>query len=77
MALSTPHLFFSLFAPVILLHDIQYFYVYWMPPSLNRELLDEINFLFFLVVGLEFRAYTLSHSTSPFFVMIFFPDRVS
>jgi hypothetical protein len=27
---------------------------------------------FFLVLGFELRAYTLSHSTSPFFVMDFF-----
>jgi hypothetical protein len=32
--------------------------------------------LFFSVLGLELRAYTLSHFTSPFFV-IFFQDRVS
>jgi hypothetical protein len=31
---------------------------------------------FFAVLGLEFRAYTLSHSTSPFFVMGFFQDKV-
>jgi hypothetical protein len=33
------------------------------------------TFLFFFVVlGLELRAYTLSHSTSPFFVMGVFRD---
>jgi hypothetical protein len=26
-------------------------------------------FFFFVVLGFKFRAYTLSHSTSPFFVM--------
>jgi hypothetical protein len=32
----------------------------------------------FAVVGFELRAYTLSHSTSPFFVVgCFFQDRVS
>jgi hypothetical protein len=34
---------------------------------------------FFAMLGLELRAYTLSHSTSPFFVVIFvvfFQDRV-
>jgi hypothetical protein len=36
----------------------------------------ERNFFFFLtVLGLELRAYTLSHSTSSFCVR-FFPDRV-
>jgi hypothetical protein len=34
-------------------------------------------FFFFLVLRLELRAYTLSYSTSPFFVVGFFPDRVS
>jgi hypothetical protein len=29
-------------------------------------------FFFFAVLGLEIRAYILSHSTSPFFVMGFF-----
>jgi hypothetical protein len=33
-------------------------------------------FFFFFSLGFELRAYTLSHSTSPFFV-IFFLDRVS
>jgi hypothetical protein len=28
------------------------------------------------VLGFQLRAYTLSHSTSPFFVMVFFQDRV-
>jgi hypothetical protein len=31
-------------------------------------------FFFFAVLGLELRAYTLSQSTSPFFVMVFFQD---
>jgi hypothetical protein len=30
-----------------------------------------IFLLFFVVLGFELRAYTLSHSTSPFFVMSF------
>jgi hypothetical protein len=30
------------------------------------------KFIFFAVLGLELRACTLSHSTSPFFVMSFF-----
>jgi hypothetical protein len=34
--------------------------------------LRHLCFFFFLVLGLELRAYTLSHSTSPFFVMGFF-----
>jgi hypothetical protein len=29
-------------------------------------------FFFFMVLGLELRAYTLSHFTSPFFVIEFF-----
>jgi hypothetical protein len=46
-------------------------------PSWPRSYL----FFFFLVLGLELRAYTLSHSTSPFFcdgflVLFFFQDRV-
>jgi hypothetical protein len=36
----------------------------------------ELIFFFFAVLGFELRAYTLSHCTSPFFVMVFFPDRV-
>jgi hypothetical protein len=32
---------------------------------------------FFAVLGFEVRAYTLSHSTSPFLVEGFFRDRVS
>jgi hypothetical protein len=35
------------------------------------------NFMFFCRLGFELRAYTLSHSTSPFFGDGFFPDRVS
>jgi hypothetical protein len=31
-----------------------------------------VFFFFFIVLGLELRAYTLSHSTSPFLVMIVF-----
>jgi hypothetical protein len=34
-------------------------------------------FCFFVVLGLELRAYTLSHSTSPFLCDVFFRDRVS
>jgi hypothetical protein len=33
-------------------------------------------FFFVAVLGFELRAYTLSHSTSPFFVMGFFLNRV-
>jgi hypothetical protein len=38
-----------------------------------------LNFIYlFAVLGFELRVYTLSHSTSPFFVMdFFFSDRVS
>jgi hypothetical protein len=37
------------------------------------------KFFFFSVLGFELKAYTLSHSTSPFFVCVmgFFQDRVS
>jgi hypothetical protein len=31
------------------------------------------SFFFFLVLGFGLRTYTLSHSTSPIFVMLFFP----
>jgi hypothetical protein len=34
-------------------------------------------FFFFALLGLELRAYTLSHSPSPFFVIGFFRDRGS
>jgi hypothetical protein len=34
-------------------------------------------FFFFAVLGFKLRAYTLSHSTSPFFVKVFFRNRVS
>jgi hypothetical protein len=34
-------------------------------------------FFFFSVLGLEFMVFTLSHSTSTYFVMGFFGDRVS
>jgi hypothetical protein len=34
--------------------------------------LGKREFFFFSVLGLELRAYTLSHSTSPFFVRGFF-----
>jgi hypothetical protein len=40
-----------------------------LPPSLSLSLSLSV------VLGLELRAYTLSHSTSPFFVMGFFRDR--
>jgi hypothetical protein len=33
---------------------------------------DLHTFFFFCITGFELRAYTLSHSTSPFFVMGFF-----
>jgi hypothetical protein len=37
------------------------------PPTLNVSGEPGFDFiLFFVVVGLELRAYTLSHSTSPF-----------
>jgi hypothetical protein len=39
---------------------------------------DATFFFFFVVTGLELRAYTLSHSTSPFYVCVrYFQDRVS
>jgi hypothetical protein len=43
-------------------------------PVRQKELL--FFFSFFMVLGLEPRAYTLSHSTSPIIVMGFFQDRV-
>jgi hypothetical protein len=36
----------------------------------------KISFFFLLIPGLELRAYTLNHSTSPFFVNDFFQDGV-
>jgi hypothetical protein len=44
---------------VYLLNIFTYFWQYWF-------------FGFFLVLGLELRAYTLSHSTSPIFMKGFF-----
>jgi hypothetical protein len=42
-------------------------------PSTQEPFGEHIFFLiFFLVLGFELKAYTLSHSTSPFFVMVFF-----
>jgi hypothetical protein len=40
---------------------------------------EKLSTLFsvFVVLGLELRDFTLSHSTSPIFVMGFFSDRVS
>jgi hypothetical protein len=43
--------------------------------SLDKQNTIAINvglFFFFVVLGFELRAYTLSHSTSPTFVMGFF-----
>jgi hypothetical protein len=34
-----------------------------------------LSFFYFFLLGLEHRAYTLSHSTSPFFVCFFFKIR--
>jgi hypothetical protein len=36
-----------------------------------------IKLFFFLVLGFELRAYILNNSTSPFFVIDFFRDKVS
>jgi hypothetical protein len=41
------------------------------------HIMEFFFFFFFAILGFELRAYTLSHSTSPFFVMGFFRDRVS
>jgi hypothetical protein len=45
--------------------------------SIKRSLDIFSKLSFFVVLGFEFRAYTLSHSTSPFFYDFFFPNRVS
>jgi hypothetical protein len=52
-------------------------------PGLHRlsvlitSLLSSLFFFFLMVLGFELRAYSLSHSTSPFVVMgFFFQDRV-
>jgi hypothetical protein len=34
--------------------------------------INKVLWVFFAVLGLELRTYTLSHSTSPFFVLDFF-----
>jgi hypothetical protein len=34
--------------------------------------INKVSWVFFAVLGLELRTYTLSHSTSPFFVLDFF-----
>jgi hypothetical protein len=38
----------------------------------SRDRVFKLYFIFFAVLGLELRAFTLSHSTSPSFVMGFF-----
>jgi hypothetical protein len=38
----------------------------------NTKMYFPWNVLFFAVLGLELRAYTLSHSTSPFLQRVFF-----
>jgi hypothetical protein len=44
-----------------------------MPSHGGKETgFSDLFFFFFSVLGLELRAYTLSHSTSPFFTMNFF-----
>jgi hypothetical protein len=40
--------------------------------SIKRSLDIFSKLSFFVVLGFEFRAYTLSHSTSPFFMIFFF-----
>jgi hypothetical protein len=49
------------------------------PGSSTKPKLLVTCFFFFSVLGFELKAYTLSHSTSPFFVCVmgFFQDRVS
>jgi hypothetical protein len=44
--------------------------------KINKHL-SYYTFFFFSVLVFELRAYTLSYSTSPFFVMGFFPGKVS
>jgi hypothetical protein len=54
-------------------------------PSSSREETDDLFqlnnlrrvFCVRVVLGFELRAYTLSHTTSPFYVMGFFQNRVS
>jgi hypothetical protein len=36
------------------------------------HMIKTLFFCFFAVLGFELRAFTLSHCTSPFFVMVFF-----
>jgi hypothetical protein len=38
----------------------------------KQQIESQVELFFFVVLGFEFRAYTLSYSTSPFFVMGFF-----
>jgi hypothetical protein len=64
---------------------VNYYYYYWwclwcwrlnLGPWEARQVLSSLPALvcivIFAVLGFELRAYTLSHSTSPFFVMDFF-----
>jgi hypothetical protein len=46
------------------------------PCSLETRLPWRIFVVVVVVLGLKLRAYTLSHSTNPFFEMVFFQDRV-
>jgi hypothetical protein len=51
-----------------------------MPESSTEQKRDHFTSqfrLFFAVLRLELRAYTLSHSASPFFVMSFFREGLS
>jgi hypothetical protein len=43
-------------------------WVVWKLQVMNNV----VKTFFFAVLGLELRAFTLSHSTSPFFVKVFF-----
>jgi hypothetical protein len=44
----------------------------WIEPSPHACSIARVQVFFFPVLGFELRAYTSSHSTSPFFVIEFF-----
>jgi hypothetical protein len=65
--LNKDHLFLKIFDSItsVLYLDGTHLYNYFFYITVHL-------FIYLLVLGLELRAYTLSHSTGPFFVMGFF-----
>jgi hypothetical protein len=55
-----------------------FFWCYWGLNSHAKKVLYHLSPpIFFCSTGFELKSYTLSHSTSPFLVTVFFQDRVS